>query len=270
MEGKFILKSINIYYCGHEQCPPGHSFGPAIRPHYLIHFILNGKGCYEARGKKHYLKQGDAFLICPGESTFYKADEQTPWEYAWVAAGGTELETLLEMSGMDRHNLICKGRPNDDACERNKRILTLVDLFLANHNNEPELLSSFYGVFARLATKENKEQLTPASFYCKEACTYIHNNYSYPIKINEIANYIGIDRTYLYKIFMKEKKISPQDYLIQYRLQIATNMLHDKNLTITEIAYSCGFKDVQSFSRQFKRDKGTSPRQYKQVMIPYS
>lgn len=33
----------SIYFCGHEHCQPGHSFGPAVRPHYLIHVVLSGK-----------------------------------------------------------------------------------------------------------------------------------------------------------------------------------------------------------------------------------
>ena len=36
--------ALRIYYCGREQCAPGHFWGPAIRPHYLLHVVLHGKG----------------------------------------------------------------------------------------------------------------------------------------------------------------------------------------------------------------------------------
>ena len=54
-----------IYTCGHENCKPGHSYGPILRNGYLIHYILSGTGIYKARGKIFRLKEGDAFLICP-------------------------------------------------------------------------------------------------------------------------------------------------------------------------------------------------------------
>ena len=56
-----------IYTCGYENCAPGHSYGPIMRNGYLIHYVLDGKGIYKARGELFRLKAGDAFLICPDE-----------------------------------------------------------------------------------------------------------------------------------------------------------------------------------------------------------
>ena len=86
---------LEIYFCGREQCAAGHSFGPAVRPHYLIHFILSGQGRYHVNGDIHHLQAGDAFLIYPGETTFYEADEKNPWEYAWIGFGGESCRALL-------------------------------------------------------------------------------------------------------------------------------------------------------------------------------
>lgn len=69
---------VRLYYCGSESCTPNHSFGPAIRSHYLIHFIRSGKGIYLRQGMEYSLKQGDAFLILPGETTKYMADSEDP------------------------------------------------------------------------------------------------------------------------------------------------------------------------------------------------
>ena len=37
---------MKVYYCGREDCEKGHFFGPAVRSHQLIHFVLKGKGIY--------------------------------------------------------------------------------------------------------------------------------------------------------------------------------------------------------------------------------
>ena len=57
--------ALRIYYCGREQCAPGHFWGPAIRPHYLLHVVLHGKGEFFYQEKKYELSAGDAFLIEP-------------------------------------------------------------------------------------------------------------------------------------------------------------------------------------------------------------
>ena len=63
---------LTVYFCGREQCSPGHSFGPAVRPHYLIHIVLSGRGIFRQKNYTHQLTAGDAFLITPMESTYYE------------------------------------------------------------------------------------------------------------------------------------------------------------------------------------------------------
>lgn len=53
-------RDLNMYICGIEKCKPGHSWGPGIRDHYLIHYVINGKGKFIIN-KQEYLinaKQG--------------------------------------------------------------------------------------------------------------------------------------------------------------------------------------------------------------------
>lgn len=71
--------TLSVYFCGQEDCGPGHSFGPAMRPHYLLHVISRGKGIYQCGGHTYHLKAGDAFLIRPMDSIYYRADNTEPW-----------------------------------------------------------------------------------------------------------------------------------------------------------------------------------------------
>ena len=73
-----------LNFAGHEQCEPGHSFGPAIRPCYIIHFILSGKGKFFCDNVEYDLGANQAFLIEPTAMTFYQADFEDPWHYLWI------------------------------------------------------------------------------------------------------------------------------------------------------------------------------------------
>ena len=96
---------LGLYQFGREDCEPAHSFGPAIRNHYLFHYILNGKGTFmwqDAKGHEHKtpLKAGQGFLISPGQITTYVADERIPWEYCWLEFDGLRAKESLEITGL--------------------------------------------------------------------------------------------------------------------------------------------------------------------------
>ena len=84
--------SLYVNCCGLSRTEPMHSFGPALKPHYLIHYILSGKGRFSIGGEEYPLEAGYGFLITPDELAFYQADEKEPWTYVWVGfqwyAGG--------------------------------------------------------------------------------------------------------------------------------------------------------------------------------------
>ncbi|MEE1191444.1 MAG: helix-turn-helix transcriptional regulator, partial [Blautia sp.] len=62
----------------------------------------------------------------------------------------------------------------------------------------------------------------------------------------------------------EQSSLSPKQYLLQHRLRIATQMLCNSSYTITEISFSCGFKDAPAFSNYFKKYVGYTPRTFRQ------
>jgi len=253
-------KSLTLYHCGLEQCKPSHFFGPAIRPHYLIHYILSGQGQYHINNTTYLLKKGDGFLITPGVSTIYSADEQDPWEYCWIGFDGNEAKTILQNCGFTQEKLIFTDTSNG---ELKRTLLTLIELFKVGKCNEYSYLGQLYLCFSHMLTPSVNSTHLFYETYLEKALEYIHHNYTYDIKITDVANYIGIDRTYLYKLFITYKKISPQQYLINYRLNIALKLLKESDLRVTELAYSAGFKDGPSFSKHFKKHFNVTPLQYR-------
>ena len=61
----FEYVGLAVYNCGIQKCEEGYSWGPAVRDHYLIHYILSGKGSYETGGQRYELTAGDGFLAFP-------------------------------------------------------------------------------------------------------------------------------------------------------------------------------------------------------------
>ncbi len=254
---------INIYYCGKEACSPGHYFGPAIRPHYLLHFILNGKGIYESRGSKYKVGKGEAFLIRPQEITYYEADREEPWEYAWVAFDGEKTEEMLKKAGFTQDYPICDILRVEDCGNYLDRLVAKFD---RADSNEYELIGLFYLIFSTAARVYQKEEEAAEQGYYVKALTFIRHNYGYDIRVSDIARYVGIDRTYLFKIFKHFLGKSVKEYLTEYRILTAKYMLQRTTYNMTEVALSCGFYDLSAFSRNFKKMEGVTPMQYRSAL----
>ncbi|MBQ8474290.1 MAG: AraC family transcriptional regulator [Clostridia bacterium] len=91
--------------------------------------------------------------------------------------------------------------------------------------------------------------------------TYIYENYAEPVTLEDIAMSADISRSEAGRCFQTYMGCSPVDALIQYRLQMAHQLLSERTRTIQEISHECGFNSVNYFSRQFKKRYGHAPSQ---------
>lgn len=254
---------LTIYFCDKEDCAPGHSYGPAIRPHYLLHLIRSGRGTFYRGNREYSLRKGNAFLISPMESTTYTADKEDPWFYSWVGFGGTAAEQLLSKTCFADSCIFEQelSPPTQDT------LFALMDRMLTLCRTDgPQsyaLLGHFLEILDYMRLPAHTQLSGDGSMYLRKAIDYIHTNYSYPIKIADVAHYIGIDRTYLYRLFMEEEHISPKQYLLRLRMRTAAELLRTTNYRLTEIAYFCGFNDSAAFCHQFKDYFNQTPSQFK-------
>lgn len=250
-------KAIAIHYCGHERCAPGHDFGPAVRRQYLIHYITSGRGVYQAAGKTFHIRSGDAFLIRPGERTYYRADSREPWEYFWVAFDGVGAAELIGDIGFASGRVI-------HACEPERVAEKLAAMVRdAADTNRYRVLEHFYGLLSLLYVHPNENPDNAADRYIRLAKSYIANNYAFPIRIDALAAYIGIDRSYLYRLFQTRLHTSPKAYLNDVRIEMAKSMLAEKRYSITDVALSCGFSDASSFCNAFKKATGRTASDFR-------
>ena len=119
----------------------------------------------------------------------------------------------------------------------------------------------------RNANKNFKDfELTASYNIFNEALKYIDYNISEPIKISAMAASLKISSIYLYKIFKKNTNKSPQEYIIEYKLNEATKYLANSNYTIKMISDILGFSNQNYFSNCFKKHYQLSPSAYRKQM----
>lgn len=230
---------LNPLIAGQHRCDPGHSFGPRVREYTLIHYVLSGKGVFYARGEAHPVKKGQAFLILPGETTTYTADMADPWHYCWVgfdgalAADFAKLPPVLELPEGSFEAVL--NPVGEDGVQEHRLASGLFELYA-------HLFSSGGSVNRHVRRVEN----------------YIRSSYMMPLRVEQIAGQMGLNRRYLSRLFQAETGRTVQQYLIQVRMEAAKRYLN-RGCSVKETADLCGYEDVANFSKMFKRHFGQSP-----------
>lgn len=263
---KKATNDLYLVHCGEQQCPPGYTYNHKIPNENHLHFVLSGKGILIVNDRVHYIKKDDIFLIPQGCPVQYYADEAEPWCYMWVTFAGENAEKYLKCAGLSKEvPVIHSTVPNKTYLNYVQKILEANELTFSNEIRRVgvlyELLATLIDAQASVLHKKGHHDY-PYQIYVDHALQYIRDNYS-TIKVNDIADYIGINRSYLTSIFKKEVNVSPQEYLLQYRLKKAAQMLRNTNLSVQEIAESVGYENPLTFSKIFKQTYGLSPKNYR-------
>lgn len=255
-----------LCYCGRARCKPLHSYGPAVRPNYLLHYILDGSGTYRVEGQDFLLHKGEGFLIEPNKQTFYQADGEDPWTYLWIGFNGAKCGSCLRSLGLGDGRLTFR-------CEDDGELLKLVESMLAYNRPDAEadfmLQSLLCRFFARLAKgiswgpERRMSRGERENLYIHQAMEYIRNNYANGVTVADIADYVALNRSYLYTLFRRVLGVSPQECLTQFRLTRAKEQLTLTDLSVANIALSCGYQDPQVFSKAFKQQFGITPVKYR-------
>ena len=257
------FQDLRFIFSGREACRPLHSWGPAVRPNYIIHFILAGKGIYRVGAQTWELHENQGFLIEPEVQTFYQADGDMPWTYCWVGFDGRLVPEMLSQMGLGGGRLTF-------SCDAGKELEQIFEDILSGSRfqaaNELLLESHLYRFFAVLMKNLSllvESRHAQKNSYVQGAMRYIRGNYFRPIQIADIAAYLGIDRSYLFTLFKNETGMTPSEYLANFRLTKAGELLRLTDYSIETIAISCGYPDPQAFSKAFKRKFHCTPVRYR-------
>lgn len=270
MEDAYVLQLKNrkfsefyLCFCGYAKCEALHSFGPAVRPYYLIHLILSGKGKYCVGEQRYELTAGQGFLIEPEVQTFYQADAQDPWSYIWIGFDGTRAEEYLTDIGLGGGRKTFRYQDSKELRTMVFELLKRNTFTIENEFYREGILYSFFSVLSKNLNADASSGDNTENIYVRKALEYIQNNYHYGIRVTDIADYVGVSRGYLHTLFIRSLEQSPQEYLVNFRISRARQLLELTDLTVEGVAQSCGYSDPLVFSKLFKKKYGMTPSRYR-------
>lgn len=254
---------LSVYEYGMEKCYPKHSFGPTRRDYFILHYVFKGEGKYKILGNTFPVKEGDFFLIPPDVTTFYCACEQNPWNYYWVGFNGLEAKKLLELSGFFDKKYVLTYRGSEKVGDAMKSFLSVKDKSFAS---ELALLGKLYFLFSLLikGNESNRkgERSEDSVDFVTKAIEYIHAHHADNISVGSLANYVGLERSYFYRVFKGKMFVSPQRYIMNIRMTKAQILIREGRLKMNEIAAKVGYDNYSNFQKTFRKQTKITPREY--------
>ena len=251
---------LSIHQCGYQPCALGFSYGPFIRAHYLIYFIVNGAGKFLKNDVSYTLNKGKGLIIRPGETTKYFAANNESWSFIWVGFSGTDVEKIAKSLGLNTESPVFEASDFDMSMNYLTALLDSAPSIDAN-------LRMIGYLYLFLSTISGLVPRNDAKILTEKAAEYMYDNFGYNIRITDVAKYIGVDRTYLFRLFKENYSTSPQQYLMDIRIDTAKRMLLVPGTNIYKVCSFCGFDDSSYFCKIFKKKVGVTPSSYVQKAL---
>lgn len=261
---------VDLYlsYCGIEHCHPNNRFGPFTRTEYVIHIITEGFGFYQVDNETYSLEKNQGFLIYPGVSTIYGTGKENPWSYIWVGFNGIKAYECISNAGFTKKKPFNTFQQIDILQDCVNQMLEYHQLTYSNELKRGSQLMRFMATLIDDNQTANSNHITydySGAIYVEHAINYLSKNYSKKIKINDLAKYIGINRSYLTNSFKKAINMSPQEFLVNLRMEKAVSLLQKTTLPINTISNQIGYDDPLAFSKIFKQKYGLSPKAFRET-----
>lgn len=126
------------------------------------------------------------------------------------------------------------------------------------------LLSESSTAVMRSAPKNNNHKVI------EKTLEYIHNNLSADLTLERLASAANFNAIYFHKLFKASTGKTLREYVEDQRIKKSINLLISTDMTLTKIAYECGFSSQSYFSYAFKKKIGSTPREYaKKIQLKY-
>ena len=133
-------------------------------------------------------------------------------------------------------------------------------------DSDDYLLSLIFSrIMAELAHSVVSDKKESGIIHLRKACNYIDKNFHSAITVPQLAEYLGISKSYLQALFSEVMGCSIISYVTKKRMEEAVFLLENSTLRIIDIAFTVGYNSRQHFAHTFENYFGMSPLSYRQT-----
>lgn len=247
---------INVGYNDFNVVKPSTEF--RMQKFYTWHFVISGSGILEVYGNKYYINSGEMFFLPPNTPMRYFPQKSDPWEYVWFSFKGDLIEHYSELVGFSFQKAACKIQHFEAIKSLLKK---LFNLLIENEGGYFSVISAFYKILDISTIRYELAEI-------QEVKRLLDENFATPnFSIEQVCRDVGISHAHLLRLFKKAYGVTLSKYITKKRIEYACEFLQTTNLSVSSVAYSCGFSDEFHFMKTFKKITGLSALQYRRKQL---
>lgn len=250
MKYYFELKIIDDYF-SIDHCPIDWKVDERGSIFHRVYYVYSGFAVYEGNNQSVELKKGHIYVFPANRAYRINQDPNEPLKCLWfhVTISPVILNPIINFD--ITQNII--------ASNLIKTIVSAVESELDKTNSKILIEQLLNSLLYLIGLSENFVILNNENL--NNIIAYIHTNYMKSITNQSLCMFCGYDKSYFIRLFEKVLGVSPQKYLLNYRMSMAVGLIKN-NIPISEVAFKVGYTDSKAFCRAFKRAKGIPPSKY--------
>lgn len=245
---------------------------PQIHSGIEISYVLDGEIIFSVEDIMIKLHQEDIVILSPGHLHYVKTNTD-----ALVFRILISTDLFSEIYEDSLPAILCNTAvaENEPDAELRTLLNKLLRHYLMSHNKLDFTQISMYYQLADFLLSNyllKSQELQPKTSsnqsgdYTYKALLYIHDNYTKPLTLLELAEYLHLSSSYLSRYLKKNIGVNFKDYLTKIRLSYAVNDLLYSNKSILRVAIDNGFTNLAMFNKVFKTAYKATPSEYKKSM----
>ena len=225
----------------------------------LMLVVSDGKGVVTEPDKRYMVTKGMGILLTGGVNVKLKADSIEPTVLISVRIGGDSVKSLLSMIEKRESRIVLDFGNNSKIRDSARDMITEC---AKTFSSDYAVMLSFYDFINSIYENYVEKKIPTKNIYMTRAVEYIKQNYNKNLSVEGLANMLGIERSYLSRLFKTYKNKSTQNYIIDYRMQQAKRMFEEEDMNVSQVCAAVGYTNIYCFSRIFKSRVGMPPKEY--------
>ena len=240
---------------------------PKGRLDYQLLYIVSGKGHFYFHGEDRVVYAGRMVLIQPRQEQRYEYFGEDKPEVYWVHFTGSDVKNILHSYNIPMDDPVFYSGASSTYSYLFKEMIHELQTCKTGYE---DLLAMYLRQIFLLVQRTRQEERPTVSTYIQEemefARRYFNEHYNEPISIQEYAESRNMSVCYFQRNFKQIVKHTPMQYLLTIRVNNAASLLETTDYSMAEIAAIVGYEDPLYFSRLFRKIKGVSPRDYRNLV----